>query len=92
MMPDLATIYDAVFFAEWGKANEPYVRSATVPSPAVFLPSSPPIRIADIGCGCGVYANSFERKGVSVFALDGTTPPAEHSFPISVHVQDLSNT
>ncbi|MFI5361423.1 MAG: class I SAM-dependent methyltransferase, partial [Elusimicrobiota bacterium] len=49
-----------------------------------------PQRVADIGCGCGVYAHAFRRGGVEVFALDGTTPPLEHSFEIPVHVQDLT--
>ncbi len=89
MMPDLAGIYDAAFFKEWGKANQPYVRSAEILT-GVLLEELAPKRIADIGCGCGVYAHSFERKGVQVFALDGTTPPPEHSFPIPVHVQDLT--
>jgi SAM-dependent methyltransferase len=89
MMPNLAAIYDAAFFAEWGKANEPYVRSAEILT-GVLLEEFAPKRIADIGCGCGVYAHAFSRKGVEVLALDGTTPPSEHSFKIPVHVQDLT--
>ena len=89
MMPDLGAIYDEVFFAEWGKANEPYVRSAEIIM-NVLLEEFAPKRIADIGCGCGVYAHSFGKKGVEVFALDGATPPAEHAFPISIHVQDIT--
>ena len=89
MMPNLAAIYDAAFFAEWGKANEPYVRSAEIIADALLAELAPK-RIADIGCGCGVYAHAFGRRGVEVFALDGTTPPAEHSFPVPVRVQDLT--
>jgi len=89
MMPNLAAIYDATFFAEWGKANEPYVRSAEIITD-VLLAELAPKRIADIGCGCGVYAHLFGRRGVEVFALDGTTPPPDHSFPVPVHVQDLT--
>jgi len=89
MMPNLAAIYDATFFAEWGKANEPYVRSAEIITD-VLLAEFGPKRIADIGCGCGVYAHEFGRRGVAVLALDGTTPPPDHSFPVPVHVQDLT--
>jgi uncharacterized UPF0146 family protein len=89
MMPNLSALYDAAFFSEWGKANEPYVRSAEIIT-AVLIEEFSPKRIADIGAGCGVYAHAFAREGVEVLALDGTTPPPEHSFPIPVHVQDLT--
>jgi SAM-dependent methyltransferase len=89
MMPDLAAIYDAAFFTEWGKTNEPYVRSAEILT-GVLVKEFSPKRVADLGCGCGVYAHAFERKGVSVFAVDGTTPPSEQAFPVPIHVQDLT--
>ena len=89
MMPNLSAIYDAAFFAEWGKSNQPYVRSAEIIT-NVLMEEFSPKRIADIGCGCGVYAHAFAQKGVEVLALDGATPPAESSFPITIQVQDIT--
>lgn len=89
MMPDLAAIYDEAFFAEWGKRHQPYVRTADVITQALIAEFRPR-RVADVGCGCGLYADAFQRRGVEVFALDGVRPPAEHSFDVPVHVQDLT--
>lgn len=88
-MPDLAAIYDAAFFAEWGKGNEPYVRTAAVVAGALHEQLRPR-RVADLGCGCGVYAHELARRGVEALALDGVTPPAEHAFPVAFHAQDLT--
>ncbi|MBI5623604.1 MAG: methyltransferase domain-containing protein [Elusimicrobia bacterium] len=85
----LAEIYDAAFFAEWGPSHEPYVRTAEVIAD-VLAAEFRPKRVADIGCGCGVYAHAFARSGSEVFALDGVGPPPEHSFPVPIHVQDLT--
>ena len=89
MMPNLAAIYDAAFYAEWGKGHELYVRTAEVITDALIAELRPK-RIADIGSGCGVYAHFFAGKGVPVFALDGVQPPSEHSFTVSTHLQDLT--
>ena len=88
-MPGLAAIYDGAFFAEWGKGNEPYVRTAEVLA-RILLDEFRPARVADLGCGCGAYSQALAREGVSVLALDGVRPPAEHAFPVPLHVQDLS--
>ncbi|OGS39474.1 MAG: hypothetical protein A2506_01300 [Elusimicrobia bacterium RIFOXYD12_FULL_66_9] len=89
MMPDLDAIYDARFYSEWGRGNEPYIRTAGVIA-AALLAEFRPRMVADIGCGCGVYAHAFASAGVEVFALDGVRPAPEHSFPVPVHVQDLT--
>lgn len=89
MMPNLDVIYDAAFFAEWGKGNETYMRTAEVITDAL-LAELKPRRVADIGCGCGLYSHAFARRGVEVFSLDGVRAPAEHALPIPVHVQDLT--
>lgn len=89
MMPALDAIYDETFFAEWGRSNEPYMRSAEVITEALIAELKPK-RIADIGCGCGVYTHAFTRRGVEAFALDGVKPAPAHSFPVPVHVQDLT--
>ncbi|MBI3297830.1 MAG: class I SAM-dependent methyltransferase [Elusimicrobia bacterium] len=89
MMQNLAEIYDAAFFSEWGRSNEPYMRTAEVLTETLVREFEPK-RVADIGCGCGVYAHEFARHGVETFALDGVAPPPAHSFPVTVHVQDLT--
>lgn len=89
MMPNLAEIYDAAFFAEWGRSNDPYMRTAAVIT-ETLISTFRPKRVADIGCGCGVYAHEFARRGVEVFALDGVAPTPAHSFPVPLHVQDLT--
>ncbi|MFA6318671.1 MAG: methyltransferase domain-containing protein [Elusimicrobiota bacterium] len=88
-MPGLPEIYDEAFFAEWGPSHGRYVRTAEVITDEIAAEFQPR-RVADIGCGCGVYARSLERKGIEVFALDGVRPPAEHSFPGPIHIQDLT--
>ena len=89
MMPGLAAIYDAAFFAEWGKGNEAYARTAAVIAGALTAEFKPR-RVADLGCGCGVYAYELARRGVEVLALDGVAPPPEHSYPVEVRLQDLT--
>jgi SAM-dependent methyltransferase len=89
MMPNLDAIYDANFFAEWGKGNEPYMRTAEVIA-ETLLAEFKPKRVADVGCGCGLYSHAFARRGVEVFSLDGARAPVEHALPVPVHVQDLT--
>lgn len=89
MMPNLAEIYGAAFFAEWGKGNEPYMRSAQAITETLIAEFKPK-RVADLGCGCGLYSHAFARKGVEVFSLDGARAPSEHALPVTVHLQDLT--
>ncbi len=89
MMPNLDAIYDANFFAEWGKGNEPYMRTAEVIAETLIAEFKPK-RVADIGCGCGLYSHAFARMGVEVFSLDGARAPDEHALPVPVHIQDLT--
>jgi hypothetical protein len=89
MMPGLDALYGAAFFAEWGKDNEPYARTARVLTDALVAELSPR-RAADLGCGCGVYAHALRERGVEILALDGVTPAPEHSFPVPVVVRDLT--
>jgi SAM-dependent methyltransferase len=89
MMPELPSIYDAAFFREWGPGNEKYVQSARLIADLlwdVYRPAS----VIDLGCGCGVYADAFRRKGARVVAVDGVRPPSEHTFPGEVQVRDLT--
>jgi hypothetical protein len=86
---NLNSIYDAEFFREWGRRNEPYVRSAEIITRALhetFWPRS----VADVGCGCGVYSHFFSARGVKVLSIDGVLPPPEESFPTKVEVRDLT--
>ena len=89
MMPDLARIYDADFFREWGPANADYVRSAELITDEICRQFHPR-RAADIGCGCGVYSRLFLDRGVDVLSIDGVIPPPEHSFQVPIHRQDLT--
>lgn len=88
MMPDLDAIYDAAFFAEWGPANAPYVRSAEV-SVQVLLDEFHPQRLVDLGCGCGIYSHLFMEAGVEVVAIDGVQPP--HAYGVAIHQRDLTS-
>lgn len=89
MMPGLAEIYDPAFFKEWGKSNEPYVSSAEK-IVEIITRFEKPERIVDIGCGCGVYAHFFRKRGVEVVAIDGVRPPPEESFEGPVEKRDLT--
>ncbi|MBN1127478.1 MAG: class I SAM-dependent methyltransferase [Chitinispirillaceae bacterium] len=88
-MAELDQIYGAAFFREWGPAHSAYVRSAELIADEIYRQFSP-CRVADIGCGCGVYGYFFQKRGVEVLFLDGVIPPAEHSFPVTIHKQDLT--
>lgn len=89
MMPDLDRIYDRAFFEEWGPRHEKYVESARIITDALHDHLQPK-RLVDLGAGCGVYSHFFEKRGVSVVAIDGVRPPPEHSFPIPVQIRDLT--
>jgi len=89
MMSDLAAIYDASFFADWGRNNEPYISSAEAITEAIIAEFGPR-RIADLGCGCGVYTHFFSLRGIDAFALDGVKPPLQYSFPVPIQIQDLT--
>ena len=89
MMPDLDRIYDRAFFQEWGPGHERYVRSAEIIADALHQELRPK-RLADLGAGCGVYGRRFAEHGVEVVSIDGVVPPAEHSYPVSIQVRDLT--
>ena len=89
MMPDLSKIYDAAFFAEWGPANAAYLHTARLIAKTLAQEFRPK-RIADLGCGCGVYAHAFAAQGIEALALDGVKPPPEHSFPVKIETRDLT--
>jgi hypothetical protein len=89
-MENLSAIYDAAFFAEWGRRNEDYIRSAEIVGTAIyetFWPKS----LADIGSGCGVYSHFFAGRGVRVLSLDGVRPPPQDSFPVETVIRDLTH-
>ncbi|KAF0125098.1 MAG: hypothetical protein FD189_1857 [Elusimicrobia bacterium] len=88
-MEGLDRIYDESFFREWGPGHADYVRSAEIITEEIVRQFSPG-RVADIGCGCGVYGHFLRARGVEVFPLDGVVPPPEHSFGLPVHRQDLT--
>ncbi|MCK4936766.1 MAG: hypothetical protein KAR84_07920 [Elusimicrobiales bacterium] len=88
-MKNLNLIYDKAFFKEWGCEHEKYIRSAEIITDILFDLFGPK-KIADLGCGCGIYSHLFEKKDAEVLALDGVMPPKEYSFPINIHEQDLT--
>jgi hypothetical protein len=88
-MPGLPGIYDARFFAEWGRGHEKYVRSAEIIA-GVLHELHRPKRLIDLGAGCGVYGHFFAARGVEVVSIDGVTPPAEHAFPVPMEIRDLT--
>lgn len=88
-MPDLARIYDAAFFKEWGPENSDYVRSAQIITDEIDRQFHPG-RIADLGCGGGVFSHLFASRGVDVLSIDGVLPPPDQSFPARIHKQDLT--
>jgi len=88
-MQDLHLIYDTAFFRQWGRGNADYVRSAEIIAGALFNLFKPK-SLADLGCGCGVYAHIFKAKGVPVLAVDGVQPPREHAFSLPIVVRDLT--
>ncbi|MFI5345078.1 MAG: class I SAM-dependent methyltransferase [Elusimicrobiota bacterium] len=89
MMSDLPRIYDAAFFAEWGRANEKYVDSARAITDALHGLYQPK-RLIDLGAGCGVYSHYFAAKGTEVVTVDGVVPDQEHSYPLTFQVRDLT--
>ncbi|MEI7529057.1 MAG: class I SAM-dependent methyltransferase [Elusimicrobiota bacterium] len=88
-MKDLNAIYTPAFFSEWGPSNRNYVDSAAAIVEAVYEQFRPR-RVADLGCGCGVYSSLFAARGAGVLAIDGVRPPAEHCFPAEIQVRDLT--
>jgi SAM-dependent methyltransferase len=88
-MNDLDKVYNAEFFTEWGKGHRDYVLSVEIISSEIYRQFRP-ARVADIGCGCGVYGHFLSKKGVDVFSLDGVAPPVEHSFGVGIHKQDIT--
>lgn len=89
MMTDLDRIYDRAFFEEWGRGHERYIKSAEIIAD-ILHDRFRPKRLADLGAGCGVYGHRFATHGVEVLTIDGVVPPAEHSYPISIQVRDLT--
>ncbi len=90
-MAGLETIYDRDFFAQWGSGNRAYVATARYIA-GVLCREFTPGRVADVGCGCGVYAHAFRGLGAQVLAIDGVMPPPEYSFPGEIAVRDLTGT
>ncbi len=88
-MENLDKIYGADFFAQWGKGNADYLRSAELVASALFQVFRP-ASLADLGCGCGVYGSLFADLGVKVISLDGVIPPAANSFPVKIINRDLA--
>lgn len=82
-------IYDENFFREWGPGHEAYVKTAEMITDELYREFRPGT-LVDLGCGCGVYSHFFDLKGVKTLAIDGTRPPAEHSFPVSMEIRDLT--
>lgn len=89
MMPGLPDIYDRAFFEEWGSGHEKYVKSAEIIAD-VLHDLLRPKRLVDLGSGCGVYGHRFATHGVEVVSIDGVVPPPEHSYPVALHVRDLT--
>jgi hypothetical protein len=89
MMPNLSHIYGDDFFREWGAGHEKYVTGARLITDVLWEIYKPG-RLIDLGCGCGVYADGFQKKGASVVAVDGVLPPAAESFPVQLEVRDLT--
>ncbi len=88
-MKNLNLLYDKAFFKEWGKEHEKYIHSAEIITDILFDLFKPK-KLADLGCGCGIYSHLFKNKGTGVFALDGVLPPKAYSFPVDIHQQDLT--
>ncbi len=89
MTRSLDSIYGDDFFKEWGREHADYVRSAEIIASEIHRQFRP-ARVADIGCGCGVYGHFLSKKGVDVFSLDGVIPHKDHSFAVNIHKQDLT--
>ncbi|OVE76105.1 hypothetical protein BVX98_06400 [bacterium F11] len=89
MMPNLKTIYDDTFFQEWGIEHQKYIESAKIITD-ILMNHLNPRRLIDLGCGCGVYSDSFFQKGVQIVSVDGVQPPQRFSFPVPIQVQDLT--
>ena len=89
MMPELDRIYDRAFFEEWGPAHDKYIKSAEIIAD-VLHDLFRPMRLVDLGAGCGVYGHRFAEHGVEVVAIDGVVPPVEHSYPVPIQTRDLT--
>jgi SAM-dependent methyltransferase len=87
MMPELEKIYDDAFFAEWGWDNPAYVSTARA-IVAVLSERFRPARVADVGCGNGVYAAAFRERGAEVVAIDGVSRDDPRRGP--VEIRDLT--
>jgi hypothetical protein len=88
-MTILEQLYTTGFFAEWGSGNRTYVDSAVgiaAKIHALFRPRT----VADLGCGSGVYSDTFQKLGARTLSIDGVLPPKEYAFPIKIEVADLS--
>ncbi len=88
-MDELENIYDRDFFREWGRLNRSYVESAKHIAKELHKRFQPR-KIIDVGCGCGVYGYHFQQMGVEATCIDGVLAPEEYSFPVHVHVRDLT--
>ncbi|PIU17783.1 MAG: hypothetical protein COT18_12225 [Elusimicrobia bacterium CG08_land_8_20_14_0_20_59_10] len=88
-MKGLAEIYGPSFFSEWGPSHRAYTESAEIITDAISEQFRP-ARLADLGCGCGVYGHLFSAGGVEVISIDGVRPPPEHSFPVELQLRDLT--
>ncbi len=88
-MSNLAEIYNRNFFEEWGRTNERFL--SAVDKVTEHLHSQFGMRrIVDVGCGCGVYVDAFQRRGVDVMAIDGVACPPELGFPVDLILRDLT--
>ncbi len=88
-MPHLERIYDRAFFEEWGRGNERFVAAADSIVGGLHEQLRPR-RIVDVGCGCGVYVNAFQKRGVEVVAIDGVACPPELGYPFECVERDLT--
>lgn len=61
--------YDADFFAEWGRLNTQYVRSARAVAEIIFAQYRPS-SVLDLGAGAGFHAGRLKELGVQVTAAD----------------------
>lgn len=88
-MPDLAEIYDRAFFEEWGRGNAKFLSAVDKVTEHLHTQLSPR-RIIDVGCGCGVYVDAFQRRNVEVVALDGVACPQDLGYPVDLIVRDFT--
>lgn len=72
---DVDVIYDKNFFLENIEINEE-VAEKSVP---IIMKYFKPKKVIDFGCGPGVFLREFEKKGVKVLGIDGSTPARENA-------------